>query len=201
MNTPSRRHPRMTVRCAIAVAGTAASVLLLGCGLDEPTSKSASPAVVDTASTATSTAAATASSTAPTSEAPAASPLEGTWQAGPVSLEQSEATIRRHGLGRWVEDYRANAPFSGDTLLTLTIEDGAWDLYGKTKAGQPEPIDYDAEYEIDGDTVVFHHSSGSNTYRWEVDREVLRLQFAGSTLPGYQGIPEEVFQRAPLHDL
>ena len=59
-----------------------------------------------------------------------------------------------------------NAPFFGDTVLTLTVENGAWDLYGKSGSGQPAPIDYDADYEIDGDTVVFHHSDGSNTYRW-----------------------------------
>ena len=85
---------------------------------------------------------------------------------------------------------------SADTVLTLTIEDGTWDLYGKSGGGQPAPIDYDAEYEIDGDTVVFHHSDGSNTYRWQVDHDTLTLHFVQSTLPGYRGIPDEVFQRA-----
>ncbi len=196
MNTQNRRHARVTVRCAITVAGAAASVVLVGCGSDEPTSKTASPAAVDTTDPGTSAATPTASSTAPTSEATAASPLEGAWQAGPVSLAETEATLRRHGLARWVEDYRENAPFFANTLLTLTIENGAWDLYGKSKGGPPEPIDYDAEYEIDGDTVVFHHSDGSNTYRWEVDHDVLRLHFVKSTLPAYRGIPDEVFQRA-----
>jgi hypothetical protein len=151
-------------------------MLLLGCGSDEPSSASASPSE--------------------TTSAPAASPLEGTWQAGPLSVEQTEATVRRHGLGRWVDDYRANAPFSGDTLLTLTVQDGAWDLYGESGGGGPQPIDYDAEYEIDGDTVVFHHSDGSNTYRWTVEDDTLRLDFVRSTLPPYRGIPDEVFQRA-----
>ncbi|WP_183093948.1 hypothetical protein [Nocardioides stalactiti] len=125
-----------------------------------------------------------------------ASALEGTWQAGPVSLAQTVATVRRSGLGEWVEEYRRNAPFSADSLLTLTIEDGAWDLYGSVDGEQQEPIDYDAAYEIRDDVVVFHHSAGSNTYRWVVDEDTLRLEFVGSTLPGYRGIPEEVFQRA-----
>jgi len=47
-----------------------------------------------------------------------------------------------------------------------------------------------------GDTVVFHHSDGSNTYRWQVDHDTLTLHFVQSTLPGYRGIPDEVFQRA-----
>lgn len=171
---------------AIAVAATA--MLLVSCGSEDPTPSTASPD--DAAST-------SATSEIPaTSEAQAESPLEGTWRAGPISLEETEATIRRHGLGRYVKDYRDNAPFFGDTVLTLTIENGAWDLYGITDGGQPAPIDYDADYEVDGDAVVFHHSDGSNTYRWQVDHDTLTLHFAESTMPGYRGIPDEVFQRA-----
>lgn len=181
MNTRQPRIPRTTFASAAAVALAAAS-MLLGCGSDDPASTTATPG--DRASAAA------------TSEAPAASPLEGTWQAGPISPKETEATVRRHGLGRWVADYRDNAPFVGEIVLTLTVENGAWDLYGKARGGQPEPIDYDAEYEINGDAVVFHHSDGSNTYRWEVDHDTLRLHFVRSTLPGYRGIPEEVFQRA-----
>jgi hypothetical protein len=112
------------------------------------------------------------------------------------SGHRTEATIRIHGLGRYVKDYQNSAPFSGDTVLTLTIKDGAWDLYGESDGGQPEPIDYDAEYEIDGDTVTFHHSDGSTTYDWEVDGDTLRLEYAESTMPRYEGIPDEVYQRA-----
>ena len=168
-----RRGTRRADWRSAAVVGAATSVLLVGCSAahDEP-------------------------STHPTSEAPSASPLEGAWQAGPVSIKETAATVRRHGLGRWVADYRANAPFPDDTVLTLTIENGAWDLYGTTVGGRPEPIDYDAEYEIDGDTVVFHHSDGSNTYRWAIVGDTLSLEFVRSTLPAYRGIPDEVFQRA-----
>ena len=163
----------------------AVALLLAGCGSDDTAAKDEPD---DTSSSSVGT---------PTSEAPpVVSPLEGSWRAGPVSLAETEATVRRHGLGRWVEEYRANAPFTEDTVLTLTVEDGAWDLHGASDGGEPQPIDYDAEYEITGDTVVFHHSDGSNTYRWEVQDDTLRLHFVKSTLPGYQGIPDEVFQRA-----
>jgi len=171
-----------------AVAVAAASMLLVGCGSEGSTPATASS---DDAASTSST-----SEVPTTSEAPAVSPLEGNWRAGPISLEETEATVRRHGLGRWVKDYRENAPFFGDTVLTLTIKDGAWDLYGTSGGGQPVPIDYDAEYETDGDTVVFHHSNGSNTYRWQVDHSTLTLHFVQSTMPGYRGIPDEVFQRA-----
>ena len=161
-----------------AVAGAAVAMLLAGCGSDD-----SAPAPI-------------APEPSTVSEATTESPLEGSWQAGPVSVEETVATVRRAGLGRWVRDYRANAPFRGATELSLTIEAGAWDLYGTSGGGQPEPIDYDADYEIDGDTVVFHHSDGSNTYRWRVQDNKLTLQFVRSTLPAYRGIPDEVFQRA-----
>ncbi len=170
---------------AVVVATT--SMLLVGCS-EAPDDQTGTPA--------TSAAPDDGASITATSEAPAASALEGAWQAGPISIKETEATLRRYGLGRWVEDYRANAPFSGDTVLTLTIENGAWDLYGASGGGQPEPIDYDAEYEIDGDTVTFHHSDGSNTHRWTVDGDTLSLEFVTGTMPLYEGIPDEVFQRA-----
>jgi len=172
---------------AVTVAAT--WILLVGCVSDDSASTTGSPD--ERASTS-----ATSETPPATSAAPAESLLEGTWRAGPISLDETEATVRRYGLGRWVEGYRKNAPFSRDTVLTLAIANGAWDLYGESGGEQPEPIDYDAEYEIDGDTVVFHHSDGSNTYRWEVNHDTLRLHFVRSTLPGYRGIPEEVFQRA-----
>src|SRR5688572_32920516 len=75
-----------------------------------------------------------------TSEAPATSPLEGTWRTGSVSPRDAEATLRRQGFGKFVKDYRANAPFSTDTVLELSIEDGQWNLYGEVD-GKREPID------------------------------------------------------------
>jgi hypothetical protein len=174
---------QLRVRVVSVVLATVA-VLLVGCGSDD---KAATQSPADTSKPAS----------ASTSEAPpAASPLEGTWRAGPITLEDTEATIRTHGLNRYVKAYRENAPFFGDTVLSLTIENGEWDLYGLSDGGEPAPIDYDAEYEIDDDTVVFHHSDGSNTYRWQVDHDTLTLHFVESTLPGYRGIPDEVFQRA-----
>lgn len=177
-----RPRPRSTIAVAMAIA----SMLLVGCSSDDSASAPVASGTPATSDAPTSTAL----------EAPAASPLEGTWQAGPVSLADTEATVRRAGLGRWLDDYRHHAPFIRDTVLTLTIEDGAWDLFGQARGGQAEPIDFDAEYEVQADTVVFHHSDGSNTYRWEIDGDTLHLQFLESTLPGYRGVPEEVFQRA-----
>ena len=174
---------RTTTAARLVALALTLAVAALGCSDDADTPSSSTPQPPASGS--------------PTATPTAASELEGSWQAGPITLEETEATVRRHGLGRHVADYRKNAPFSGDTLLTLTIENGAWDLYSDSDGGQPQPIDYDAEYEIDGDTVVFHHSDGSNTYRWSVDGDTLdarvrQVDLARTT----EGIPDEVFQRA-----
>jgi hypothetical protein len=170
---------------ALAVAAT--SMVLVGCGSEDSTPETTPDDRVSTS----------ASSTAPTSsETPTESALEGTWRTGSISPQDAEATLRREGFSRFVKDFRANAPFSTDTVLILSIEGGQWNLYGESQGKPAEPIDYDAEYEIDGDTVTFHHSSGSNTYQWTVEADELRLEFVKSTLPPYEGVPEEVFQRA-----
>ena len=173
------RTKLLTVTMGIVVAMT---MLVVGCGSDDTTDASDKPEGP--------------TSSAATSEASAESPLEGSWQADPISPEDMEATLRRHGLDRYVADFRKKSGFSGEIVLTLTLENGEWDLYGATDGGEPEPIDYDAEYEIDGDIVVFEHSDGENTHRWSVDGDLLTLEFVETTLTGYRGIPDEVFQRA-----
>ncbi len=158
-----------------AIAAVAASTLLVGCGSHDSTPATEAPA---------------------TSEAPAASsPLEGTWRTEPMSLRDVEATLRQQGFEEWIEKFRKSPPISQVTVLDLSIEGGQWNLYGESDAGRV-PIDYDAEYEIDGDTVTFHHSDGSNTHRWTVDGDTLSLEFVKGTMPPYEGIPDEVFQRA-----
>ncbi len=170
-----------------AAALSAASMLLVGCGSDDSTPATEAPD--DRASTST-------TSDAPaTSDEPAASPLEGTWRTEPISLRDAEATLRRQGFGKWIEKFHEIPPFSKLTVLDLSIEGGQWDLYGESEGGR-EPIDYDAEYEIHGDTVTFHHSDGSNTHRWTIDGDTLSLEFVKGTMPSYKGIPDEVFQRA-----
>ncbi len=166
---------------SLGVVLASACVLLVGCGSGDPPTATARPE--DRASTAT------------PSPAPVESPLEGTWRTGQVSVRDALATLRRHGHSTWIDEFRTTLPFTRDTVLDLSIEDGQWNLYGES-AGQLEPIDYDAEYEIDGDTVVFHHSDGSNTLRWTVVGDTLTLEFVRTTQPPYAGIPNEVFQRA-----
>ena len=126
-----------------------------------------------------------------------ATPLDGIYRTGPITPADAEATVREHGLDEWMDEFRPLNPIEApSTELILDIGDGEWDLYGETDGGPRVEIDYDAEYAVEGDQVVFTHSDGANTYHWSLDGDTLTLEFINSTLPPYGGIPEEVFQSA-----
>ncbi len=123
--------------------------------------------------------------------------LDGTWRTSSITLDEMTRTLREHGLGAWVARFEQNAPVSDTpTALVLEIRDGSWDLYGQPRGGQREEIDYDAQFEVDGDAVVVSHEGDSNTYRWAVEGEALKLTWLDTTYGRNKGIPEEVFQRA-----
>jgi hypothetical protein len=105
-------------------------------------------------------------------------------------------TLRDQGLGEWVDELEKNAPISdAPTTLILNVKDD-WDLNGQVEGGEPEPIDYDAEYEVKGDTVVVTHDDGSRTLGWSISGDVLGLTSLKDTIPPSEGIPDEVFQTA-----
>ena len=169
------------LRTTIAVTGM--FMLLMGCASDNGTASSSSQEQGSP----------TAS---PSASADATPRIEGTWMTDPVSEGDIEKTLRKHELTKWIKRFGPLSPVSPGTALILEIDDGTWDLYGKSKGTPREEIDYDADYELDGDTVVVSHEGESNTYRWSVEDDTLRLMWLDTTYGGYKGIPEEVFQRA-----
>jgi hypothetical protein len=132
---------------------------------------------------------------ATSTEGTPSSPLEGTWRTASVSPTDAEETLSRGGLSEWIEEFRTRAPFEGETVLVLEIGE-EWDLYGESGDGTRVEIDFDASYEIDGDEVVVTHSAGSNTFRWVIVGDTLTLEHLESSMPAFEGVPEEVFQRA-----
>lgn len=138
-----------------------------------------------------------AATTSPAASADAApsSVLEGTWRTAAVSPTDAEATLDGSGLSEFIDEFRAHAPFEGETVLVLEIGE-EWDLYGESDNGERVEIDFDASYAVEGDEVVVTHSAGSNTFRWEVVDDTLTLEHLRSTMPDFEGIPEAVFQRA-----
>ncbi len=162
----------MKIRTAPAILIALASVLLAGCGSDGGTT-SDEPAA---------------------SPSKAASPLEGTWRTEPITLSDAEATLRKHGLGKYIKKFRTDPPFEGETMLILDVKK-EWDLYGESDGGPRAEIDYDADYLVKGDTVTVTHSTGSTTHRWSVDGDRLTFEWDSTTQPDYNGVPDEVYQR------
>lgn len=162
-------------------AFAAALLLLFACGSDdEGGSNSASI---------------TASTTTTSNEGIPSSPLEGTWRTAPVSPTDAEEALSNGGLSEWIDEFRTRVPFKGETVLILEIGKD-WDLYGESDDGSRTEIDFDASYEVDGDEVVVTHSAGSNTFRWKIVGDTLTLEHLESSMPAFEGVPEEVFQRA-----
>ena len=137
----------------------------------------------------------------PVGSAATASELEGTWQTPPLTREDAEATLREAGLHEWLQPFRALAPDDeSSSVFVLTIRDGRWDL-DEIRDGRPAvPIDWGHTYAIDGDIVTVNLVSvdddAFNRYRWDVDGDVLRLEWLESNVPPFEGVPEEVLQRA-----
>lgn len=158
-------------------------VSMLACGSEEEASPVASSAPAPVMPTSTATV--------------EAMPLEGTWRTAPVSPDDMEETLRTAGLGKWVGGFqRAEGDQPSETVFVLELRDGRWDLYREQDEGAAEPLDYDATYEVDGDTVVVSHEGDSNTYRWSVEGDTLTIEWIETTYPDLGDVPEEVFQRA-----
>ena len=161
------------IRTTSLVLVVLASVLLAGCGSDggtSPDKPSASPSK-------------------------AAAPLAGNWRTKePVSPSDAEATLRKHGLEKWIKKFETESPIQSDTVLVLEVT-GQWDLYMEPKDSPREEVDYDADYKFRGNEVEVIHSDGSTIYEWAVDGDTLTFEWQSTTLPGYNGIPDEVFQR------
>ena len=165
----------------IAFVLIALVIALAGCGSDDDAGTTGS--------------AADSSPTTTASDSEDASALEGTWETDPITVADMANTLREAELGEHVGKFEQNAPISdAPTSLILEIR-GDWDLSGQTQGGKTTNIDYDAEYEVEGDEVVVIHSEGSNTFRWSVNGDVLKLTWLDTTF-GKGVHTEEAFQRA-----
>jgi hypothetical protein len=125
-----------------------------------------------------------------------ASRLEGTWKTGPIGPQDVEATLRRHGLAKWIKRFRPISPIPEPTILTLDLKDGGWNLYGKPATGPRQKIDFNAKYVVRRDEVEKIHATGATTYRWSVNGSSLKFQWLRTTEPPSKGIPDEVYSRA-----
>jgi hypothetical protein len=126
----------------------------------------------------------------------ARSPLVGTWRTAVITPAESEATLRRYGLGKWIPRFRTQTPFTEPMAMILVITPIEWDLYGKPKGKPRVEIDHDADYNVKGNIVEKIHSTGFTTLRWSVRGPKLTLRWLKTTEPPYMGIPDKVIQYA-----
>lgn len=132
-----------------------------------------------------------------TSTAVGAVPFAGIWHTDEISQADAEATLRRHGLAKWITRFRRQTPFTEPIALQLVVRRAEWDLYGKPQGKPRFAIDYDAKWWLPDDrTVRKIHGTGITTFRWSVSGGALKLRWLRTTEPDFMGIPDEVFQRA-----
>jgi len=157
-------------------------IALAGCGSDDE-SETTGSAVESSPTTTASTSA-------------DGSALEGIWETAPIRVADMKDTLREAGLGKHIAEFEQNAPISEvPTALILDVRDD-WDLYGHGQGEARKEIDYNAEYVVEGNEVVVNHSEGSNTFRWSVNGDVLKLTWLETTFGSDTEVPEEAFQRA-----
>jgi hypothetical protein len=178
----NRKTPRQPLISVALLAATCA--VLAACGSSgstrsaSPPSASSAPATNGNANTA----------------APHHSPLEGTWRTGNVTAADMTTALRRAGLQKWIQPFRAGADLGHSNVFLLTIGNGIWHE-GWSQNGGPFVDNDDGTYRIAGDTVSYYPQGPSSTYRWSIQGGTLRLTLLRDTDPG-SGIPDEVYQRA-----
>lgn len=125
-----------------------------------------------------------------------ASALEGIWQTDDVSVADMVSALRRAGLQKWIQPFRAQGGMGASNVFRLTIVDGSWREEYSQNGGPFTDFD-DATYEVQGNTVALTRGAGS--YRWQVTGQELTLTFVAHSMSGsdeQSGIPGEVLQRA-----
>jgi hypothetical protein len=130
-----------------------------------------------------------------TGDSPAAA-VEGTWTTSPFGKTAITNTLTAAGLGAHVERFFKVDETPEDLVITLRVEAGQWTAYRASGSGM-QTVNDRGTYTIDGNTLLYRPNSGGlNTYRWSVANDQLTLTLISTTEPDYEGIPNEVFQRA-----
>jgi hypothetical protein len=125
-----------------------------------------------------------------------ASPVEGTWKTSPFGRAAIANTLTTAGLGAHIERFFRIDETPDDLVIALRVQAGQWTAYRASGSGAPTVNDRGI-YTIDGNTLLYRPNAGGlNTYRWSVTGDELTLTFVSTTEPDYEGIPNDVFQRA-----
>jgi hypothetical protein len=165
----------------VAAAATLAAAALVGCGSDGRDGQ-AGPTPAP----------APAQSAVPSP----GSTVEGTWTTQPFGRTAITATLTAAGLGQHADQFFKIDQTPDDLVISLRIEAGQWTAY-RAAGTKVFRVNDRGTYTVEGGTLLYRPNSGGlNTYRWSVTGDQLTLTFVSTTEPEYEGIPNDVFQRA-----
>jgi hypothetical protein len=187
MNAISKRKPRWGSQLTGAAVLAVTCTVLGACGSSGSTGSASPPA-------ASSAPAANGNASTPARNGSA---LEGTWRTGSVTPADVAAELRRAGLQKWIQPFRAKGGLGQSNVFLLTLAGGVWHE-GWSKDGGPYADNDDGTYRIAGDTVLYTPDccpAEIDTWRWSVQGDTLRLTLAGlKNAAPTQGAPAAVFQ-------
>lgn len=128
-----------------------------------------------------------------------ATPLDGTWRAGPFEPAAVRQTLEAAGLAKFADPILAQLP-RHKIVLDLRVSGRIWEL---TMRGQDSPTEVmDQEYVATVDAQQFtmgplgEGNTGESTYSYDTAKRVLRLTFLATTEPLTYAVPGEAWQRA-----
>ena len=125
---------------------------------------------------------------------PARTPLDGKWLS---HLTPGEYTQRldRAGLGRWTDDFLTGEEvLDGENPVVYRFGDGQFTV-GYYVPGQPWHVGWKGIYRVSGQQVELYDdfSEITDTFRWRVKGDRLRLTWMHSDADEIDGIPLEVY--------
>lgn len=124
------------------------------------------------------------------------SPVEGTWKTQPFGRSAIAATLMAAGLGQHVDQFFQTDRTPEDLVISIRIDASQFTAYRENGGGVPTVNDR-GTYTLERGTLLYRPNSGGvNTYTWSVSGDQLKLTFVSTTEPDYEGLPNDVFQRA-----
>jgi hypothetical protein len=154
-------------------AAALVAMALAGCGSDAP------PAATPQAATPT-----------------AGSAVEGTWATQPFGRDAIAGTLTAAGLNEHVQRFFTIDETPNDLVITLRLAAGQWTAY-RAAGSVAASVNDRGTYTVEGGMLLYRPNAGGlNTYRWSITGDRLSLTFVSTTEPPYEGLPNDVFQRA-----
>ena len=123
-------------------------------------------------------------------------PVDGTWEAGPVRAVDIRATLRAAGEQQWAATVLADFP-EGPITYHLEVVDGVATTRLEGKGARARGYD-EERVTVTGEELMMEPAGvpGVNRYTWSLSGDVLRLRFVSTSEGGNWESPSAAFQLA-----